>query len=352
MQPPKSVCILRLSALGDICHTVPILNTLRHEWPDTRFTWIVGSLEAKLLDGLPGVELVVFDKGKGWRAYNRLRHDIGDRRFSILLHMQMALRASIASLFIHAPIRVGFDRKRAHDMQWLFTTKQIPFIDRQHVMDSLFGFTSALGIESRILNWEIPIPASAQRKIQQAIPDSKPLVVISPCASPRFRNWRDWPYARYSEVIRAAIKTLGWQVAISGGSSQEEALAASEIVASVPELKVVNLQGQLTIKELLALIDRARLLISPDSGPVHIATAVRTPVIGLYATTNPDRAGPYFSQQWRIDRYPDAVRTFLGKSVEEVRWGTRVRHPEAMKLIQTEEVVRMLLSFAATQCQR
>lgn len=333
-----------------MCHTIPVVNTLRREWPSTNFTWILGSLEAELLDGLPGVKLIAFDKSKGWTAYRTLRRDLGDTRFSILLHMQMALRASVASLFVKAPIRVGFDRKRSHDMQWLFTNEKIPFVDGQHVMDSFFGFASALGIKQRVLNWGIPIPTSARCEVQSAIPnDSRPLLVISPCASPRFRNWRDWPYARYAEVIRTAVKKLGWQVAISGGSSQVEAFAASEILRSVPEIEVLNLQGKLTIKGLLALIDRADLLISPDSGPVHIATAVGTPVIGLYATTNPDRAGPYFSQQWRINRYPDAVEAFLGKSVDAVNWGTRVRHPRAMELVDTEEVVAMLLKFAAAQ---
>ncbi len=329
-----------------MCHTLPVVQTLRHAWPQTHFSWIIGKLEAQLIGDVPGIDFIVFDKSAGWRAYRDLRRRLRGRSFDLLLHMQMSLRSSIASRCLRAPVRLGFDRQRAHDYQWLFTTHRIEHVPREHVMDSFFGFARALGIDDKRLEWNIPVPAAAAERANELIPAESPILLISPCANARFRNWRNWPYERYAPVAEYAVRRLGWQVIVTGGPSDAEAEAAAAIVAASP-VPVTNLQNRTTLKELLALIQRARVLMSPDSGPVHMATAVGTPVIGLYATTNPDRAGPYLSQQWRINRYPDAVRRFLGKSVEDVPWGTRVRDPGAMSLISSEEVVAMLEKFAS-----
>ena len=340
------MAVLRLSAVGDVCHALPVVQTLRHAWPQTHFSWIIGKLEAQLIGDVPGIEFVAFQKSAGWRAYRNLHRQLRGRAFDLLLHMQMSLRSSLASRCLQAPIRLGFDRERAHDYQWLFTTHRIPHVPREHVMDSFFGFARALGVEDKRLEWNIPIPEEAIRRAGELVPDERPILLISPCANARFRNWRNWPYERYAPVAEYAVRELGWQVIVTGGPSDTEAQAAAAIAEASP-VPVINLQGRTSLKELLALIQRASVLISPDSGPVHMATAVGTPVIGLYATTNPDRAGPYLSQQWRINRYPDAVRKFLGKSADEVPWGTRVRDPEAMSLISSNEVVATLERFAA-----
>jgi len=345
--PPKRVCILRLSAVGDVCHTLPVVNTLRHAWPDTAFTWIAGKLETSLVGDIPGIEFIPFDKSAGLKAYRQLHRRLRGRRFDLLLHMQMALRASIASRSVRAPVRLGFDRERAHDFQWLFTTHRIPHVPREHVMDSFFGFARALGVTERRLEWNIPIPAEAEERARLIIPDDRPTLVLSPCANARFRNWRNWPYDCYGPVADYAHDKLGWQVVVTGGPGETEAGAARAIVQA-SRTPVTNLQGRTSLKELLAVIRRARVLMSPDSGPVHMATAVGTPVIGLYATTNPDRAGPYLSQKWRVDRYPDAVRKYLGKGVDEVPWGTRVRDPAAMELVTTDEVIATLGRLAGT----
>lgn len=333
--------------MGDVCHALPVVQTLRHAWPGTHFSWIIGKLEAQLVGDVPGIEFIPFDKAAGWRGYRDLRRRLHSAPFDLLLHMQMSLRSSLASRCLRAPARLGFDRERAHDYQWLFTTHRIPHVPREHVMDSFFGFARALGVEDKRLEWNIPVPEAAARRAREIIPDDRPALLISPCANARFRNWRNWPCERYAPVAEFAVREFGWQVIVTGGPSEAEAEAAS-LIASTSPVPVTNLQGRTSLKELLALIRRARVLISPDSGPVHMATAVGTPVIGLYATTNPDRAGPYLSQQWRINRYPDAVRRFLGKSVEEVPWGTRVRDPGAMEMIESEEVVAMLARFAAS----
>ena len=342
MKPPARVCILRLSAVGDVSHTLPVVRSLQAAWPDTRFTWIIGRLEASLVADIPGIEFIIFDKAKGLGAYPALRTTLRGRHFDLLLHIQMSLRASLASsLAIHAPVKLGFDRQRAHDWQWLFTNRRIPYRPHQHVMDSFFGFAEACGVTQRVLRWNIPVPAEAQAFARAQIPDNTPAVIISPCANARFRNFRNWRAERYAMVADYAADKLGLRVFLSGGTSQVEREYGTAIMQAA-HTQPINLIGQTNLKQLLALLGRASVLISPDSGPVHMATAMGTPVIGLYAATNPDRAGPYLSQRWRVNRYPEAMLKINRMDSENAPWGTRVRDPGAMDLISVVDVTSQL----------
>lgn len=345
---PESLCVMRLSAVGDVCHTLPVVRTLQAAWPRTRITWIVGKLEAGLVGDIPDIEFITFDKSQN--PYLQTRRALKGRRFDLLLHMQMSLRASIASLAVRAPLRLGFDRERAHDFQWLFTNRRIPHRERQHVMDSLFGFAEALGLQQRALRWDIPLPAEAQAFAAERIPAGKATLVISPCANPRFRNWRSWQPEYYAAVAEHAVAKHGMQVLITGGPSAIER-AYGERIAALAKAPVTDLVGKTSLKQLLALLARATVLVSPDSGPVHMATAAGTPVIGLYATTNPDRAGPYLSQRWRVNRYPDALRKFDGLTPETAPWGTRVRDPKAMDCISVADVTGKLDELMAARAR-
>src|SRR3954471_18416148 len=119
---PERVCLLRLSAIGDACHVVPLLRTLQAAWPRTRFSWVIGKHEAKLMSLIPEVELITVDKGAGLAGFKRLRQNMQRRgAFDLLLHLQLSIRASAMAALIRAPIKIGFDRARARELQWLFT---------------------------------------------------------------------------------------------------------------------------------------------------------------------------------------------------------------------------------------
>ena len=116
-RPPQNLCILRLSALGDVCHVLPVVRTLQDAWPATRLTWIIGKLEHKLLGHVPDIEFVVFDKKSG-DSHRQLRRELGARvAFDVLLHMQVAVRASLVAAMVPARVRLGFDRSRARELQ-------------------------------------------------------------------------------------------------------------------------------------------------------------------------------------------------------------------------------------------
>ncbi|HEX4618256.1 MAG TPA: glycosyltransferase family 9 protein [Steroidobacteraceae bacterium] len=337
-EPPRSLCILRLSAIGDTCHVVPIVRTLQQAWPATQLTWIVGRTEARLMSLIEGVEFITVDKGAGLAARRALRERLRGRRFDVLLHMQLALRASLAALLVPADLKLGFDRPRARELQWMFTTHRIAANTREHVLDSFFGFPAALGIRERLLRWDVPLPAAARAYAERVIPDAQPTLVISPCSRHTRRNW---PAGRYAALAQHAVRARGMRVILAGGPSEAERRAGAEI-AQAAGAAVTNQIGQDTLPEMLALLARATVLVSPDSGPVHMATMAGTPVIGLYAATNPARSGPYLSGRWCVDAYARAARAFRGCEPQELPWGHKIEEPEVMDLIQVDEVTARL----------
>jgi heptosyltransferase I len=146
----------------------------------------------------------------------------------------------------------------------------------------------------------------------------------------------------YAAVIAHLESRYGARVILTGGPSDLERENGTQLAAGSAAL---NLVGQSTLTQLAALIARADLAICPDSGPAHMATALGTTVIGLYATSNPERTGPYLSRKFTINRYPDAIKRYLGKTEEEVRWGQRVRNPDAMALIRIPDVIEKIDLF-------
>jgi heptosyltransferase I len=336
---PEKVCLLRLSAIGDCCHVVPLLRALQDAWPKTRFTWVIGKLEAKLMSLIPDVELITLDKGAGLSAYQRLRTDMQRRgRFDLLLHLQLSIRASGAAAIIPAPVKLGFDRARARELQWLFTNRQVAPRQREHVLDSFLGFADALGVAHGPPRWDIPLPANALAYAEELVPDRQPTLVISACSSHALRNWAP---ERYAAVADHAAGKLGMRVILCGGPSAVERDMAAAIIKHA-RTPLVNQVARDTLPQLLALLARATALLSPDSGPAHMATMVGTPVIGLYAATNPFRSGPYLSRRWCLDAYDAAARKFLGKPASELPWTTKIERPGVMDLIEVPAVTAKL----------
>lgn len=335
------LCVLRLSAIGDCCHTLAVVRTLQQHLPDTELTWVIGKTEAGLMAGLDGVELIVFDKAGGRRAVREVQSALGGREFDVLLNMHASWRANRVSRLIRAQRRIGFDRDRARDLQWLFTDEHIAPQHQPHVIDGLFGFAERIGVRGRTLDWRLPIE-DEHREFAATLADAgQPLVVISPCSSIRARNFRNWPASRYAAVAQHLADQYGARIAITGGGSGLEMEYAAEISDAGPD-GVVDLVGKTSLKGLAAIIERAAFVLCPDSGPAHIATAVGTPVVGLYATSNPGRTGPVSSQATTINAYPRALEQFMGKTTDEVRWGQRVRHPDAMAVITVDEVTAVI----------
>lgn len=350
---PTSICILRLSAIGDVCHAVAAVQALQRHFPGVPVTWIIGKVEAMLLDGLPGVELVVFDKKLGRKAYSDLANKLGGREFDVLLHMQVAFRANVASLFINAKRKIGFNWTLAKELHALFMRERIAPQQQPHVLDGFAGFVRHLGVPflqhpSDVPVWQMPFSdehrawAKAQllKQLPQQVTDQHtPLrghVVISPAASKAERNWLP---ERYAALADHAYQQ-GFAVYICGGPTplERDLAAAIEQHASAP---LQNLVGKTNLKQLLALLEQASMVVAPDTGPAHMAVTVGTPVIGLYGHSNPARTGPYLSRDYVVEVYHDELKRQTGKTAAELPWGTRVKGAHIMALISTERVIAM-----------
>jgi heptosyltransferase I len=342
-EPPESLFILRFSALGDVTNMVPVVRSIQKYWPKTRITWCLASLEARLVGDLPGIETVPFDKSQGWRAYSRLRQAIRGRRFDVLMHAQFSMRSNLASLSVKSPIRLGYDRDRSKDFHGLFINHRIPRVSGQHVVDSYFSFAETLGVAERDLRWDIPLADDDREFAQQHIPDTEPTLILSPCSSHALRNWRP---ERYAEVANYAASRHGFRIVLCGGPSETERRYGEAIEAAMSK-PPQNLIGKDTVKKLLALLERATLLMTVDSGPMHMATAAGTPVLGLHAASNPERSGPYLSRQWCVNRYDDAALKFLNKPSSSLPWGTKIEYPGVMDLVTVEDVKERLDAFVA-----
>lgn len=343
--PPGTVCLLRLSAIGDTCHVVPLLRSLQAAWPTTRFTWVIGRTEARLMRLIPGVEFIEYDKRSGLAGLVALRREMAGRRFDVLLNLQHSLRASAVSLCIPADRRIGFDRARAREGQWLVTNERIAARRNEHVLDSFLGFADALGVTTRSSDWSLLLPSAARSRAHTLIPPGQRTLLISPCASHALRNWSA---ERYAAVADHAQRNQGMRVMLCGGPSRAEREMADAILAKA-RTGPLDLVGKDTLPEVLALISRATALLSPDSGPVHMATLAGTPVIGLYAATRSARSGPYLSRQWCVDVYEEAALRFAGKPASQLPWARKLEHPGVMDLITVDRVLERLDRLVAEQ---
>ena len=342
---PASLCLLRTSAIGDVTHVVPLVRTLQQAWPQTQLTWLIGQLEHRLVGDLPDVQFIVFDKHGSRAAHRAARERLASQRFDALLHMQVALRSNLLSLSVKAPLRIGYDRARSKDLHGLFVNCRIPARRGDHVLDAMASFLEPLGLKQTQVRWDIPIPDDARAFAERHLPADTPTLLVSPVSSHRMRNWRP---ERYAAVMDHAALALGWRIVLCGGPSAYEREVGDAISAAM-QTRPLDLIGKDTLKQMLALLQRATLVLCPDSGPMHMANAVGTPVLGLHAASNSARSGPYSDRQWCVDRYDVAALKFRRKPAATLAWGTKLEYPGVMDLIEVDAVIERLEAFASTR---
>ncbi|WP_420883739.1 glycosyltransferase family 9 protein [Isoptericola jiangsuensis] len=322
---------------------MPLVRTLQAARPDTPIHWIIDKVGHKLLDGLPGVVFHAYDKKTGMAGVKELRKQLPPGRFDALLQMQVAFRANLLSAFIPAERRIGYDRSRSKDLHGLFINERIPDRPGIHVLDAIGSFCEPLGLRQTEVSWDLAVPPSAYEWAAAQWPDDgRPVLMISPCSSHVMRNW----YAdRYAAVANHA-SARGWQVVLCGGRSELERSMADAILTQLAT-PALDLVGRDTLKQLPALLARANLVMTPDSGPMHIANAMGTKVLGLHAASNPHRSGPYSDRRYCVDRYDDAARKYLGKQAADLKWGTKIEFDDVMELITVEDGIAAFERYVA-----
>jgi len=339
MKAPASICVLRLSALGDVCNAVAAIQSIQKSFPECAITWVVGKLEHSLVEGLDGIEFIVFDKKQN-SAIKNFKQAMRGRKFDVLLHMQVAARANRLATLIPAKRKIGYDWQRAKEGHSLVINSRIPSLPhnspRQHVLDSFFDFAMKLGVRSDECyppEWNIPTSVADKEFASLTIPAGAQTMVICPAASKRERCW---PAERYADIAHY-IHRRGINVVLCGGPSDLDHELAQGIIKH-SRIPITNLIGKTSLKQLYCLLGRALFVLAPDTGPLHLANAAGTPVVGLYAHSNPARTGPYNSQSYVANAYLGQLQRQYGKTPEFVKWGQRVHGSELMLDITVKQV--------------
>ncbi len=328
---PREICIVMLSALGDAVHVLPVVNALKRRWPASRITWVIQPLPRALVRGHPAVdEFVLFERRRGvaaWRSFAETTRRLRRRRYDLLLSLQVYFKAGVLVALADADVKLGFDRDRARDLNWLFTNERIAARPAQHVQDQYFEFLRHLGVAPEPLEWGLrlePEEREAQRAFFERL-DRPACAVVVGTSKPE-KNWAPERYARALEAIEA---DYGLRPMIVGGPSPVERRAAHDVLR-MTRARVVDARGD-GVRRLLWLLDGSAVVVSPDTGPLHIARALERPVVGLYGYTNPKRYGPY-------RKYEDLVVDGYAREPGEVYGPSAEYRPEGMRRVRVEEV--------------
>lgn len=324
------VGIVMMSAVGDAVHVLPVVNAIKRHRPAAHITWILQPGPARLVRGHPAVdEIILFERSKGLKAFTDIRRELSQRTFDVALALQVYFKAGIVTAFTRAEVKLGFDWNRARDFNWLFTNAHIAKhpAGGQHVQDQYFEFLRALGIEPEPVVWNLG-PWDHERPWQREFfaPIERPVASIVVATS---KPEKDWSPERWAEVVDAMHEDFGLQAVLVGGTSPRE-LAARDTINQRARHAPISTLGA-SLRELVAILEGSALVLSPDTGPLHMAVAVGTPVISLIGFTNPKRVGPY-------RRFHDLIIDAYGDPGEDYPVSMETR-PGHMSRITVDDVV-------------
>lgn len=284
------VCIVMMSAIGDSVHVLPVINAIRRQHPPARITWLLQPGPASLMRGHPSIdEIILFDKRRGWRAFRDVRRELAARRFDLVLALQVYFKAGVVTALTRAPVKLGFDRARARDLNWLVTTHRIPPHTPQHVQDQYFEFLHTLGIPHEPVEWILgPWPHERQRQAEFVEQVAAPYATLVIGSTVTHREWMPERWAALSDRLQ---EEHGLRTVLVGGRSPRELETESRIMALARHQPISTLG--ISLRELVGILDAAELVVSLDTAPTHMAVALNRPVIALIGHTNPRRTGPY-----------------------------------------------------------
>lgn len=329
---PRRICLVRLSALGDVVLATALVETLRRNFPDGQLTWITSGMTRELLLGLDGVEFVTVPRPMKLGDYLALRRTLRGRDFDVLLAAQASFRSNLVHACVPARRKIGFDARRGRDLHGWFVNDRIPYRD-EHLAEGFLTFAGALGLAPGNYVRRLALPlGTIDTAAARTLTGQGKYFAINPAASKPERNWRA---ERYAAVAEHVARTTGWRIVLTGGAGPAEK-ALTDAVAAQLKTPALNLAGRTSVRTLAAVLAGAEGLLAPDTGPVHLAAAVGTPVVGLYAVARSALTGPWPEQRYCVDRYAEAAQRFLGTA--QPGWHQRVHDARAMDLITVEEV--------------
>ena len=326
------VAVIRLSALGDVvlCASM-VLHLVRSE--KFKISWITTRQSRQLLGEIEGVDFIIVPKPKNLKSFMECRKILSNYTFDYLLLAQASFSAHFVSMHVKSKRRIGFDQSRSKDFHGFFINERIEQRE-EHFVDAYYRFASMLGLQKpAAINWNGLFQSDRNHELWNfEFPGTDRIMAINPSASKTERNWE---INSYVKVIDYALNK-GIGVILTGGSEQNELNLNEQICLRCKE-SPLNLTGKIKLGALPYLFKKIDFLLAPDTGSIHIACAVGTPVIGLYAVANPRLTGPYNANECSINKFDLALERFL--SSRQVNFHSRVHNPCAMSLINEDEVI-------------
>lgn len=287
--PPQRILIIKPSAIGDVVHALPVLNLLRAKWPDSHISWLVSSACSGLLDRHPQLnDVIIFDRkhyGHGWHNPAAAAGLFGftnslKNRFDLVIDLQGLFRSGWLAWSTGAPIRVG--PSDARELGWIFYNRRVlTGFPQVQAVDRYLTIADHLGLGTLPVKFVFPIDDADRKQIAHLVPDEK-YAVFLPGA-----NWvtKRWPPEHFAACVQPLRERYGMKCVVAGGA------ADAALAARIPG--AIDLTGKTSLRQVVALLERASLVIANDTGPMHIAAALGRPLVCIYGPTSPDRTGPY-----------------------------------------------------------
>ncbi|HEV2180231.1 MAG TPA: glycosyltransferase family 9 protein [Gemmatimonadaceae bacterium] len=334
----RRIGIVMMSAIGDAVHVLPVVTALKRHDPSCHIAWVMQPGPASLVRGHPSVDdIIVFDRRRGLRGLLEIRRAMAAQRLDLLLDLQVYAKASLVTALAPAPVKLGFDRARARDLNWLATTRRIPPHAPPHVQDQYFEFLDALGVPAEPVAWNLgPWPAERDRQRALVAPFGGPVATLVIGAS---HPEKEWPADRWAAVCDALVDRWGLVPVLAGGSSERERATQAEILARARRRPRSTLG--VPLRDLVMLLDASELVISLDTGPLHMAVALDRPVVSLMGYNNPKRVGPY-------RRFHDLIVDAYGDPGEDYPISLAHRYGR-MARIQVADVLAKVEGWATTR---
>jgi lipopolysaccharide heptosyltransferase I len=331
-QEPQRILLIKPSSIGDVVHAIPVWRALRKKWPMAKISWLIAPACANLIEGLSDLELILFERkrlGQSWKSLSALKEllafqkSLRDRHFDLVVDLQGLLRSAWFARCTRAPLRVGF--ANAREMGWMFYTHRVSlYTMEQHAVLRNMSVAAALGCPPDEIGFELPITEQDRAAARELVPDEAPFALICPGA-----NWpsKRWPLPRFAELPRLLEKRLGMRTVVAGG--------ADEVVmgAQIPGAR--SICGQTTLRQLAAVMQRASIVITNDSGPLHIASALNRPLVCLFGPTNPVRTGP-FRQESSVVRLEMDCSPCYRRTCADCRCLERIDSSRVMEAVEAQ----------------
>lgn len=287
----RRILLVKPSALGDVVHSLPVLNLLRRRFPNAQISWLISPAFASLVENHPaGCEVIAFDRARlrtrrhgptAWLAAAALASSLGERRFDVVIDLQGLLRSALLTFATLAPVRIGF--ASAREGAPLAYTHTIASRGRErHAIERYLDVAEALGCGRGPVEYRFPVTAADRAAVDAMLGDGPPFAVLLPGT-----NWqtKKWPIEHYATLAELLEVEAGLRIVVAGAGD------ALPLATQLPS--ALNLATRTTLPQLVALLERASIVIANDSGPMHIASALGRPLVTIFGPTNPIRTGPH-----------------------------------------------------------